>query len=174
MAPKRKSDVELEKENDGFASSIPAAKKARVIVDASNSDASSSTAKGKGKSTDEITDWRDVKLKGEDEGEVPVYDDCNEVRRKIRLLQKEPGFKVTHWLRDIGGVNSNSLSRFMKVSGPTAGAENGTYVAAYKYFEKIRISINKKKTPKRIKNEETHPSGLPLRDRKHVWVLARP
>jgi hypothetical protein len=60
-------------------------------------------------------------------------DDCNEIRRKIRLLQKQPDFKVreyhlnprsmllnvvllkvTHWLKDIGGINSNSFGRFSK------------------------------------------------------------
>ncbi|KAF8587504.1 hypothetical protein K439DRAFT_1338089, partial [Ramaria rubella] len=98
-------------------------------------------------------------------------DDCNEIRRKIRLLQKEPGFKITHWLRDIGGINSNSFNRFMKASGPTGGAENGVYPAAYKYFEKVRIASGKKKTSKREQNEQSHPSGLELRDRKHVWVF---
>ncbi len=57
-------------------------------------------------------------------------DDCNEIRRKIRLLQKEPDFKaclalgslrveldvsqVTPWLKQIGGINSNSFQRFSK------------------------------------------------------------
>ncbi|KAI0932351.1 hypothetical protein AcW2_001006 [Taiwanofungus camphoratus] len=97
-------------------------------------------------------------------------DDCNEIRRKIRLLQKEPGFK----LREIGKINNNSFQRFMKASGPTGGATNGTYYAAYVYFEKVRIEAGKKKTAKRERNEIEHPNGLPLVDRRNVWVFTGP
>jgi hypothetical protein len=38
--------------------------------------------------------------------------------------------QITHWLRDIGGINSNSYRRFMSSSGRSAGAENGLYKAA--------------------------------------------
>ncbi|KAF8308084.1 hypothetical protein DL93DRAFT_2142728 [Clavulina sp. PMI_390] len=105
---------------------------------------------------------------------VEIYDDCNEIRRKIRALQKEPGFKITHWLREIGDINSNSYGRFMKLSGPTSGAENGVYPAAYIYFERRRIKEGKKKTAKRLDNEHTHYNGMPLEDRRRrgVWVFA--
>lgn len=61
----------------------------------------------------------------------PISDDCNDIRRKIRTLMQEPGFKVRHalypipmnivlithiqitaWLRDIGNINNNSYQRF--------------------------------------------------------------
>jgi len=38
------------------------------------------------------------------------------------------------------------------------------------YFEKVRIAEGKKKTAKRIRNEQEWPAGLPREDRKHVWV----
>ncbi|KAJ3488471.1 hypothetical protein NLI96_g2827 [Meripilus lineatus] len=89
--------------------------------------------------------WQDIVLVGEDE--------------------------ITHWLRDIGNINSNSYSRFMKAKGATGGASNGTYYAAYVYFEKVRILQRRKKTVKREKNEtETGPNGFPLQDRSKVWV----
>jgi hypothetical protein len=60
----------------------------------------------------------------------------------------------------------------VKASGPTGGAENGTYVAAYEYFEKVRIAEGKKKTAKRERTEDQHSSGLSLRDqRRGVWVI---
>jgi len=174
MAPKRKSDT-LEQTTLDFANSReadvdaskpgpsePVAKKARVA------DASTSKAKTKAKVP---IDWRDVTLEGEDEDEVPIYDDCNDIRRKIRALQKTPGWKVTQWLREIGGINSNSFSRFMKASGATEGATNGTYKAAYIYFEKVRIAEGKKKTPKREKNELQFRNGMPLEDRRKMWVF---
>ncbi|KAI0814735.1 hypothetical protein BC629DRAFT_809819 [Irpex lacteus] len=98
-------------------------------------------------------------------------DDCNDIRRKIRTLMQEPGFKITAWLREIGNINNNSYQRFMKASGPTGGAENGTYYAAYVYFEKRRILEGKKKSAKRIRSEDEFPNGRPLRDIKHVWVI---
>ncbi|GJE94520.1 hypothetical protein PsYK624_106900 [Phanerochaete sordida] len=180
MPPKRKSaaiaavDVDLTADGpqEAVAEAQPAAKKARTSEVAEGSSTAAKKGKGKGKAADDAPkSWRDVKLEGEDEGSVPVYDDCNEIRRKIRLLQKEPNFKITHWLRDIGGINNNSYGRFMKATGPTGGASNGTYYAAYVYFEKVRIAEGKKKTPKRIRNEDENPNGFPLEDRKGYWIL---
>ncbi|KAH9937565.1 uncharacterized protein B0H18DRAFT_971234 [Fomitopsis serialis] len=186
--PKRKSDAVDEFDafdpsnaSDGVASDDekPKAKKARTSGASGAPEASTSTAPAKGKGRGAKAkepapskDWREIKLEGEDEdGGVPVYDDCNDIRRKIRALQKTPGFKVTHWLTEIGKVNNNSYNRFMKQSGPTGGAENGTYYAAYVYFEKVRIAEGKKKSPKRIRTEQEAPGGLELRDRKRMWVF---
>ncbi|KII93199.1 hypothetical protein PLICRDRAFT_170979 [Plicaturopsis crispa FD-325 SS-3] len=188
MAPKRKSDVleqplappiavlEEGAPTDAPAAkeNVPVAKKARTS-DASGDAATKPKPKGKGKAKDAApavpVKWTEVKLDGEDEDAVPVYDDCNEVRRKIRLLQKEPNWKVTHWLKEIGGINNNSYSRFMKETGPDGGASNGTYKAAYIYFEKVRIAEGKKKTAKRSRNEIEHPNGFPLEARRrYMWV----
>jgi hypothetical protein len=173
MAPKRKSDaIELDIPAQGSSkqpddalgrgqSDIavqPPAKKARTKKDAA--------APATGQT------WKDIKLEGEDEdGGVPVYDTCGEVRRKIRLLQKTPGWKVTQWLRNIGDINNNSYSRFMKESAKQGGAGNGTYYAAYVYFEKIRVLERKKKTATRLENEATHPGGFPLEIPRAQWVI---
>ncbi|RPD63066.1 hypothetical protein L227DRAFT_608975 [Lentinus tigrinus ALCF2SS1-6] len=182
MPPKRKSAVlepvidltadepEPEEQNAFTAFMEPAAKKARVSDVGEGS--SSGAKKGKAKTAPAAPkDWREIVLEGEDEGEVPIFDDCNEVRRKIRALQKEPGFKITRWLKEIGNINNNSFQRFMKASGPTGGAGNGTYYAAYVYFEKVRIAQGKKKTPKRERNEAEHGYGMPREERKHMWVF---
>jgi len=193
-ATKRKSDaIDLtEEEPNAFdilkdsqkvnkSAKTPAAKKARVDKDDEDFDAGDeeikvtekAKPKGKAKKPAEKMDWKEIKLPGEDEGEVAIYDDCNDIRRKIRALQKTPGFKITHWLRDIGDVNSNSYNRFMKLSGPQGGAENSTYEAAYIYFEKVRIAENKKKTAKREANEREWTGGLPQEGshrRRYIWV----
>lgn len=147
---------------------VPVVKKPRPM--SGSGGPSGSTKKGKEK-TSLYSSWKDVTLEGEDEGEVPLYDDCNDVRRKIRVLMKTPGWKVTQWLKDIGGINSNSYGRFMKDSGATCGATNGTYVAAYIYFEKVRIFEGKKKSAKRLRMEEEYPNGITLEDRRKVWVI---
>ncbi|KAG9002342.1 hypothetical protein FRB90_011404 [Tulasnella sp. 427] len=163
MAPKRKSDDLDDKEN-----AFDVAKRARAN-EKGDAVAASSKTKASKVAKPMYTSWMDVLLEGEDEGEVPIYDDCNAIRHKIRALLKTPNFKITHWLRDIGNINSNSYSRFMSAKGPTGGAENGTYYAAYVYFEKVRIFEGKKKTPTRIAAER----GLPLERRqpRGIWVF---
>ncbi|KAJ7786101.1 hypothetical protein B0H16DRAFT_17638 [Mycena metata] len=167
MAPKRKSDVlEAEtsfKENEIEIASAGKSKKARV-------DASSSSSGGKGKSKEPVQ-WQDVELDTNPDGTIPVFDYPGDVRRKIKALSSTPGFKVTHWLKEIGNINSNSHGRFMKEKGKTDGAANGTYYAAYVYFERVRIAEGKAKSAGRKQNEIEYPRGLPLEDRRKVWVF---
>jgi len=61
----------------------------------------------------------------------------------------------------------------VKEKGKTDGASNGTYYAAYVYFEKVRILEGKKKTAKRESNEVAHPNGFPLENRRRGWVMGR-
>ncbi|KAL0575985.1 hypothetical protein V5O48_005985 [Marasmius crinis-equi] len=141
--PKRKSnalsDDEIEfVDDDSKAASTSGSKKTRVA------DASTSNTKEK----DTPRSWRDIVLDEPKTGPVPIFDDPGEVRRKIRLLLKTPGFKA-----EIGNINSNSYNRFMSMKGRCDGASNGTYYAAYAYFEKVRIFEGKKKTAKRLANE---------------------
>ncbi|KAH9937566.1 uncharacterized protein B0H18DRAFT_1113383 [Fomitopsis serialis] len=91
-------------------------------------------------------------------------DDCDVIRRKIRKLQRTQGFRITYWLRNIGGIKYNSWSRFMKAAGPNAGVENGIYYAAYIYFEKVRIVEGKKKTARREENELAYPQGFAIKN----------
>ncbi|KAF8973887.1 hypothetical protein BDZ97DRAFT_1900644 [Flammula alnicola] len=173
MASKRKSDAI---ESEAFVSESgepftrvlipldPPAKKARVSP---TSDASSSTLKDKKPQDDsKPQSWRDVKLPSEGEVRRPFNyqnpDDCGDVRRKIRLLQQTPGWKVTHWLQEIGNINSNSYNRFMREKGKFDGAANGTYYCAYVYFEKVRVLEGKKKTAKRKSYEKELPNGFLL------------
>ncbi|EKM58079.1 uncharacterized protein PHACADRAFT_206919 [Phanerochaete carnosa HHB-10118-sp] len=182
MPPKRKSNVlepsvDLtadESQQEAATQARPAMKKARTSDVAESSSTGAKKGKGKAKVEDNApNNWWEVKLPGEDERGVLVFDDCNEIRCKIRLLQKEPGFKVTHWLQAIGNINNNSYQRFMKATGPTGGASNGTYYSAYVYFEKVRIATGKKKTAKRTRNEAEYKAGMPLEDRKTVWIMGR-
>ncbi|KAJ8084172.1 hypothetical protein PM082_002939 [Marasmius tenuissimus] len=143
--PKRKSEALNDPEevdsvdHASTNASTSRSKKARVA------EASSSTSKQK----DAPKSWKDVELEDEDDGSVPIFDLPGEVRRKIRLLLKTPNFKI-------GNINSNSYNRFMSMRGPLDGAQNGTYYAAYVYFEKVRIAEGKRKTPKRIENEKAY------------------
>ncbi|OSX67677.1 hypothetical protein POSPLADRAFT_1051806 [Postia placenta MAD-698-R-SB12] len=170
MPPKRKSNA-IEADASAGEDAEQVVKKPRV----SDAPEASGSKDKKAKQAAEPKDWHDIVLEGEGEdGGVSVYDDCNDIRRKIRLLQKQPNWKVTAWLKEIGNINSNSFQRFMKATGPTGGASNGTYYAAYVYFEKVRIAEGKKKTAKRERSEAEHREGLPLQDRRGVWVYTGP
>ncbi|KAI5837773.1 hypothetical protein DFP73DRAFT_566647 [Morchella snyderi] len=118
-----------------------------------------------------------VQLPGEEEGEVPIYDSCDEIRRKIRAFFRDPKYaKVTQkrFREEIGNVNSNSYRRFMEKKGEGSGAENGTFTGAYIFFEKKRIYENKPKGKKRIESEQDYPLGRPLEDdnRGRKWICS--
>lgn len=91
----------------------------------------------KAKATDPTEDplifLKEVTLEGEDEGEVPIYDSCDEIRRKIRAFFRDPKYsKITQkrFCEEIGNVNSNTYRRFMDKKGEGAGAESGTFYGA--------------------------------------------
>ncbi|VDC06241.1 unnamed protein product [Peniophora sp. CBMAI 1063] len=185
MPPKRKSDVLEISDDDDYNPATEAAKPetddAETTAKAPPKKKTKKAAKDDGPPTDADGNplpWHQIKLEGEGEGGPPIYDDCNDIRRKIRALLQEPGFKVTHWLKEIGNVNSNSYQRFMKQSGPYGGADNSTYYCAYVYFEKRRIVEGKKKTAKRLRMEKQQAGGVTPDDarraRHGVWVLAKP
>ncbi|KAF9479052.1 hypothetical protein BDN70DRAFT_879209 [Pholiota conissans] len=169
MAPKRKADAmdsatpfaEVSQQKaalqniDQPLDSEKPAKKARKDASGSKAKAQEAAVSGSGPAS-----WKDIELEVNEDGMVPVYDDCAEIRRKIRILQKDPKFKTAPWLREIGGINSNSFNRFMQAKKRQDGCGNRIYYAAYVYFEKVRIFEKKKKSKKREENEAEHPEGF--------------
>ncbi|ETP35243.1 hypothetical protein F442_16522 [Phytophthora nicotianae P10297] len=102
----------------------------------------------------------------EEDGNVPVYDDCDEIRKKINFFfLVEKIVTKAAFLRALGDVNSNSLRSFMNLKrGAGSGAANVVYRTAYIFFEKKRILEGGKKTKKRLDNEKTQGrQGFPLR-----------
>ncbi|KAI9980593.1 hypothetical protein PInf_009895 [Phytophthora infestans] len=93
---------------------------------------------------------QDVELPDMDEdGTVAVYDDCDEIRKKINFFLGE------------------------KTRGAGSGAANVVYRTAYIFFEKKRILEGGKKTKKRLDNEKKQGrNGFPLRhDNGMRWVI---
>lgn len=108
----------------------------------------------------------DTKLEDEDEnGDVPVFDDCDEIRRKINAFLRTGLVTKAAFLRALGNVNSNSLRSFLGLRrGAGSGAANVVYRKAFIFFEKKRILEGKKKSDKRLDNEAAQgPTGFPLR-----------
>jgi hypothetical protein len=106
----------------------------------------------------------------------PVYDDCNEVRRKINAFMKEGVLNKSQFCK-ILDVNTNTFARFLS-QGPLAmaGGSNGTYPAAYHFFEKRRLLEDKPKSKTRLENEAKFPHGHALHhDDGRRWVsMANP
>jgi len=119
-------------------------------------------------------DISDITLPGEDTDEVPVFDSCDEVRRKLNLHLKRPGVTQAQFCRDMvaqlhakrlpaKGIQGSQLARFRGMKGPSAGAGSVVFYAAYVFFEKLRIKEGKPKTKHRLTMEETWgPEGFEL------------
>lgn len=123
-------------------------------------------------STDNTTaSYLDIKLDGEDDNSIPIYDTCSTVRQKINaLLGKDnhkpenamPGefdkqgnpkpYTKASFCRAIDS-RPDMLARFLKAKLMMGGAESSVYPKAYAFFEKKRIFEGKKKTPGRLKVE---------------------
>lgn len=109
----------------------------------------------------------DIKLDGEDECEVEVYDTCDEVRRKINTLLVKNDIPKARFSRALSEsypykpeVPPRQLSRFLGKRGPTSGNSNIVFYAAYVFFEKKRIREGRPKSKMRREMEEVHPRGL--------------
>ena len=106
----------------------------------------------------------------EPDEEVPIYDTCDTIRRKIRTMLAKDGITQAAFLRAIVAaaygesstkkIQANSLNSFMKQKGPLAGNTSTVYYAAYVFFEKLRIKQHKPKSEDREIMEEIHPNGV--------------
>ncbi|ESZ96296.1 hypothetical protein SBOR_3351 [Sclerotinia borealis F-4128] len=87
-------------------------------------------------------DVSEIKLDGESTASVPVYDSCDEVRKKISAYLREPGVTQASFLREIAKtyteekkIQSKVLNDFLGKKGPTAGNTSSTYYSSYVFFE---------------------------------------
>ncbi|KAI2601782.1 hypothetical protein GGR54DRAFT_626962 [Hypoxylon sp. NC1633] len=104
-----------------------------------------------------------VYLDGEETDTVPVYDTCDEIRKKIKTqidrlgmtrallchnlyaqLAKPKGTLFQPW----------QVNEFLSIRGLYAGCSSQIFYAAYVYFEKKRIAEGKPKSQDRLKMEE--------------------
>ncbi|KAJ4251481.1 hypothetical protein NW762_011466 [Fusarium torreyae] len=128
-----------------------------------------------------LPDISDIHLDGEESDEVPVYDTCDEIRRKINAHLKTPGLTQAQFCRDLyaqlhapkcKGIQSKQLADFRHLHGSNAGAKGSVFYAAYVYFEKLRLAQGKPKSKHRQDMEGIHPGGFP-RDQDHnQWLVA--
>jgi len=91
-----------------------------------------------------------------------VYDDCNEVRRKIRNWLAEVGANQSQLPKHLG-VQYKQVYDFLARKGPADGAGTVVYPLAYLFFERVRLLNNKQKSNRRLQAEAMFgPCGRPL------------
>lgn len=105
-----------------------------------------------------------------DDGDVPIYDTCDTVRRKIRAILAKDGITQAAFLRAIVAaaygegstkkIQSASLNTFLKQKGPLQGNTSAVYYAAYVFFEKRRVKDKKPKSKDREIMEGIHFDGV--------------
>ncbi|KAI1324554.1 hypothetical protein F5Y16DRAFT_411932 [Xylariaceae sp. FL0255] len=122
-----------------------------------------------GKTGPSLPDISGVYLPDEEDDDVPVWDTCDEVRRKINAHLRLPGLTQAQFCRDIyaqlqkpkcKSIQSKQLADFRAMRGARTGAKSSVFYAAYVYFEKLRIAGNKPKTQHRQDMEEIWPAGM--------------
>lgn len=129
----------------------------------------------------DLLDVSGIELPNEEGGNVPVYDTCNEVRRKIRALIGKEGVtqaafarEISKTFRDGRTASPANLRYFLGQKGPRGGNTSTTFYAAYVFFEKQRIKSGKPKSKLRLEMEDVH--GWEGMDTVHggntMWVCA--
>ncbi|KAK8131031.1 hypothetical protein PG984_007469 [Apiospora sp. TS-2023a] len=141
-------------------------KTADTIVHAGISPPGRGTPQGSSPGGPPLTDGPDlsrIHLEVGDDGLVPVFDTCDEVRLKINEHMKNtPGLTAAQFCRDLyvhlrgtkfTGLQSKQLNDFKAKEGPRAGCSSSLFYAAYVFFEKLRIAQGQPKSQHRITME---------------------
>ncbi|KAJ4419109.1 hypothetical protein N0V85_001169 [Neurospora sp. IMI 360204] len=141
---------------------------------AAGAEAGSSSAQAAGASNSAGVDISDVYLDGEETDDVPVYETCDEIRRKIDAYVRKPGVTMAQFCRDIhaqfhsisrpANIHTSQLTRFRSMMGAKAGATSSVFYGAYVFFEKLRIKEKKPKSEHRQDMEEIWPGGFDRTD----------
>jgi hypothetical protein len=132
----------------------PTLKKAKKDNGSDDNTKSGSNAKGP-------VDVSDVYLDGEEDEDVPIFDTCDEVRRKIRAHLRQDGVTQAAFARDLSAsfpgdhkVSAAQVRTFLGKKGARAGGNSDVFYGAYVYFEKVRIKTGKPKSKHRMEMEE--------------------
>lgn len=115
----------------------------------------------------QLLDVSGVTLDGEESEEVPVYETCDEVRKKIRAFLRKPDISQQAFCRAISEccseerkIQSRQLNAFLNKKGPMEGNTSGAFYGSYVFFEKLRIKDGKPKSQFREEMEKIHSRGV--------------
>ena len=105
-----------------------------------------------------------------DDDIFPVFDSCDEIRRKISAHLRQPHVTQAQFLRDIAAlfgqdvkIQSKQLSDFRSKTGALAGNTSRVYYGAYVFFEILRLREGKPKSKHRLEMEKRWgPAGVDI------------
>ncbi|KAI0004397.1 hypothetical protein F4779DRAFT_600010 [Xylariaceae sp. FL0662B] len=124
-----------------------------------------------------VLDVSGVTLDRQDSQEVPVYDTCDEVRRKIRAFLRKPDVSQQAFCRAISGsfpegrrIQASQLNSFLAKKGPMSGNTSSVFYGSYVFFEKMRIKEGKPKSKMREEMEKIHPHGVNTTEIEQYWT----
>lgn len=106
-----------------------------------------------------------IHLEGEASESVPIYDTCDDVRRKIAAFLREPDVTQAAFLREVAKtfpepktIRSKQLKDFQAKKGPLEGSMSLVFYASYVFFEKLRLKQGKPESKKRLEMEDAWAS----------------
>ncbi|KAF8477090.1 hypothetical protein BDZ91DRAFT_769332 [Kalaharituber pfeilii] len=132
--------------------------------------------------THDHSDITTIHLDGEDTDTVPIYDSCDEIRKKIAAHLRKPGVTQAQFLRDVAAqfktqsvrIQGKQLADFRAKSGALAGNTSRVYYGAYVYFEKCRLKEGKDKSKHRLEMEKrwSREGGVDIKTpgNRGIWV----
>ncbi|KAI1768229.1 hypothetical protein GGR53DRAFT_462752 [Hypoxylon sp. FL1150] len=136
-----------------------------------------SEAAKKGEQAKQLLDVSDVSLNGEETEEVPVYETCDEVRKKIRAFLRKPDISQQAFCRAISAccsedrkIQSRQLNAFLNKKGPMEGNTSSAFYGSYVFFEKLRIKDGKPKSQFREEMEKIHRRGVNTTEQERFWI----
>ena len=140
--------------------------------DASNADDTGAGAKKQKTNTkkeeDGLTDVSAIHLPGASTETVPIFNTCDEIRKKMRKLLAKPGVTQAAFSRALSAqypsgsdksVSAHMLKTFLEGQRPQRGAESNVFYTAYVWFEKERVKLGKKKDKHRQEMEDVWGDG---------------
>jgi hypothetical protein len=152
--PKKPRTVAKPSEKGTHTSGISATKPAQTVSGTKNSSKTSTTAR----------DISNIIIPGEESDAVPVYDTCDEIRRKISAHLRKDGVTQAAFLRNVvaqfhtekgpSQLQGRQLSGFRGKKGAVAGCTSPVFYGSYVFFEKERIAANAPKTKHREEMEK--------------------
>ncbi|KAJ8076339.1 hypothetical protein PM082_000760 [Marasmius tenuissimus] len=182
---RKRKQKEPEPSHDSDAENKPV-KKSRKTAKKGGKDtekATSTTSASASSSSSNPVDLFSIVLDDEEEGQVEIYDSCDEIRRKILDHLDTTGCTKAAFLRDIARagyghvtsqikIQSKQLNDFLEKDGATAGSTSRVFYGSYVYFEKKRLAEGQPKSDHRLDMEDAWEGqgGLP-RERPQAYII---
>ena len=130
-----------------------------------------------------------VDIPGQDTDSVPIYDTCDDIRKKMSAHLRDTSATQAGFLRQLSaqyierpssGLGASSLRTFQSHAGASAASKMPIFHAAYVYFEKLRVKQGKPKTKKRQEMEKVWGAngmekldltgGVLMKDGDTIWT----